>query len=115
MSDNLKKFLEAVSEKPEMVEKVNAMSQEGVIALAKEMGFALTEADFAKPAVEELDDEDLDTVAGGQKVSCTCVLGGGGKGDSNDKTCACVAAGMGYTKRGQDRCFCAIGGAGYDY
>ena len=49
------------------------------------------------------------------KVSCTCVLGGGGKGDSNDKTCACVAAGMGYTKRGQERCFCAIGGAGYDY
>ena len=59
--------------------------------------------------------DDLDTVAGGQRVSCTCVLGGGGKGDSNDKTCACVAAGMGYTKRGQDRCFCAIGGAGYDY
>ena len=35
MSENLKKFLEAVSEKPEMVEKVNAMSQEEVIALAK--------------------------------------------------------------------------------
>ena len=115
MTENMKKFMEAVSKNEALVDKVNTMTRQELIALAQEMGLELTDADFEKPSVEELSDDDLDAVSGGTKVACACVLGGGGKGDSNDKTCACVAAGFGYQKNGRERCFCAVGGAGYDY
>ena len=77
------------------------------------MGFELTAADFAKPA-EELKDDELEAISGGDDVSCACALGGGGTKDSNDKTCACVLAGAGYSKRGWERCVCGFAGYGYD-
>ena len=73
----------------------------------------LTEADLAKPA-RELNDDDLDTVAGGGDVSCACAMGGGGTKDSNDKTCACVLAGVGYDVNKSERCLCGFAGYGYD-
>lgn len=114
MSENLKKFLEKVSEDQALIEKVSAEKEPAVlISLAKELGFELTEADFARP-VEELNDAELDTVAGGGDVSCACAMGGGGTKDSNDKTCVCVLAGAGYAKNGRDRCVCGFAGYGYD-
>ena len=112
MTENLKKFLEAVSANKELAEKMSKATKEELIAIAKEMGFELTEADFEKPAVQTLDDDELDAVAGGDP--CFCAFGGGGEADANDKTCACVIAGYGSTKKGDSRCTCAVGGAGSD-
>ncbi len=114
MTENMKKFLEAVSKSEEMCAKINDMRKEELTALAKELGIELTDADFEKPAVEALDDDDLDTVAGGGDVSCACAMGGGGTKDSNDKTCACVLAGAGYSTNGRERCVCGFAGYGYD-
>lgn len=114
MTENLKKFLEKVSEDKALAEKVGAEKDPAaLIALARELGVELTEADFARP-VEELNEAELDTVAGGGDVSCACAMGGGGTKDGNDKTCACVLAGAGYSKRGTERCVCGFAGYGYD-
>ena len=114
MSENLRKFLEKVSENPELTVKIgNEADIDKLIAIAGEMGFALTRADFEKKA-EEVGDDDLDTVAGGGDVSCACAMGGGGTKDNNDKTCACVLAGAGYSKQGRERCVCGFAGYGYD-
>lgn len=113
MTENLKKFLEEVSKDKELAEKISAEKDVSVIIeTAKEMGFTLTEEDFAEN--HELADDDLDSVAGGSDVSCACALGGGGTKDNNDKTCACVLAGAGYTKTGRERCVCGFAGYGYD-
>ena len=114
MTENLKKFLEKVSEDPALAAKVGAEADPAkLIALAKELGFELTEADLEKKP-EEVADDELDTVAGGGDVSCACAMGGGGTKDSNDKTCACVLAGAGYSKSGRERCVCGFAGYGYD-
>ena len=114
MSENLKKFLESISDNAELMAKVGQESDPAkLIALAKENGFELTEADFKRP-VEEVNDDELDAVAGGGDVSCACAMGGGGTKDSNDKTCACVLAGAGYSKSGRERCVCGFAGYGYD-
>ena len=114
MTENMQKFLEAVSKNEELTAKVGAMGKEELIALARELGIQLTDADLEKPAVQELGDDDLDAVAGGGDVSCACAMGGGGTKDSNDKTCACVLAGGGYSRNGTERCVCGFAGYGYD-
>ncbi|MBR4081663.1 MAG: Nif11-like leader peptide family natural product precursor [Clostridia bacterium] len=114
MSENLKKFLELISENRELAEQISAEKDpQAIIAKAAELGVELTEADLAKPA-EELSDDELATVAGGGDVSCACAMGGGGTKDGNDKTCACVLAGAGYSKQGRERCVCGFAGYGYD-
>lgn len=113
MTENMKKFLELVSANEELCAKVGTAQKEELIAMAKELGVELVDADFEKPAVE-LADEELDGVAGGGDVSCACAMGGGGTKDGNDKTCACVLAGAGYSKRGSERCVCGFAGYGYD-
>lgn len=65
MTESLKKLLEMVSKDETLSAKVGAMGKEELLALAKELGIELTEADLAKLAVQELNDDDLDTVAGG--------------------------------------------------
>ena len=114
MTENMKKFLETVSKNEELTSKIGSMGKDELLALAKELGIGLSEADLEKPAVEALNDDDLDTVAGGGDVSCACAMGGGGTKDSNDKTCACVLAGAGYSKSGSERCVCGFAGYGYD-
>ena len=112
MSENLKKFFEAISKDETLVQKVGSMSQEELLALGKELGIELTAQDFEQP--QELSDDDLDAVAGGSDVSCACAMGGGGTKDTNDRTCACVLAGVGYDKNGSERCLCGFAGYGYD-
>ena len=107
MTENLKKFLEAVSENAELAAKISTLGLDDVLALAKELGFELTEEDFAKK--NELADDELDAVAGGG--ACACVFGGGGKEDSNDGLCVCAAYGYGVDKNEDKRCVCpAVGG-----
>lgn len=82
---------------------------EEILALAKEPALTLNEADLEKPAVQELDDDDLDAVAGGGDVSCACAMGGSTK-DNNDKTCACVLAGAGYSTNGCEHALQGLAG-----
>ena len=115
MTENMKKFIESISANNELTGKFGSMTKDELIALAKELGIALAEADFEQPAVE-LSDDELDTVAGGG--ICACVLGGGGTADesstyhTSDAVCACVFGGSGENKGGYTRCVCVISGGG---
>jgi predicted ribosomally synthesized peptide with nif11-like leader len=113
MSENLNKFLEAVSKDEELVSKIGTLEDvDTLIAIGKDLGIELTPADFDQS--RELDDEELNDVSGGSDVSCACAMGGGGTKDANDKTCACVLAGVGYDKDRRERCLCGFAGYGYD-
>ena len=91
MTDNMKKFLELASGDAELVERLNGMDKDAIIAAAQQRGIALTEADFAADTGAELNEDELDAVAGGGK--CACVLGGGGKADDNCNKCSCILDG----------------------
>lgn len=95
MTDNLKKFLEAVSQDKKLTDQfTKAETPEAVIALAAEKGFALNLEDI-KPEERsgEVSDEELDAVAGVK--TCVCVAGGGGESGGDDYTCWCVLGGSG--------------------
>lgn len=110
MTENMKKFLESVSKNEELVKKINTMTKEELIALAKELGIELTEADLEKPD-GELSDDEMDAVAGG--MGCYCLIGGYGEQDlNNEKDCVCVAGGGGEYKNGRCRCYCVGVGGG---
>ena len=126
MTENMKKFLEFVTQSPEVMEKAKALQAEGeeavkaaALAFAKEHGFALTEEDFEAPE-GELSEKELAGVAGGG--SCFCLVGGGGTEGGNDGVCACVGYGQGNVidnpseeyknKAGYMRCICIVGGDG---
>ena len=128
MTENLKKFLEAVSKDEALQAKVNALesnketAMSGVIALAKELGIELTEADFAQPDGEISEDE-LETINGGGcptagtvNNSCYCAAAGGGGGKQKDEDiwgCACVAYGQGGdAKDDHTTCMCVLYGHG---
>ena len=125
MSENLKKFLDLIANNKELEAKALACNELGeekgrlaLIELAKECGIELTAADLekqAEPASRELDDDELDAVAGGA-VACLCGAGGGGGRDANDGKvfgCACVGYGQGGDGRASDcNCLCMIVGVG---
>lgn len=113
MTENMKNFLAKVSEDEMLVEKTCKLGKDELIALAKELGLELTEADFFAPE-GELEEGELNTVAGGYQ-RCACAVGGGGKEDSQGEACACVISGMGISKlNAETRCFCVAVGTGYD-
>ena len=95
MTDNMKKFLEAVSEGA--WENVNEMKKEELIAFAKEKGLELTEEDFiqevANEEAEKLTLDEMNSIAGGRY--CLCVIGGGGGSDAKSDTCGCAFIGYG--------------------
>ena len=111
MTENMKKFLELVSQNTELASKINAADKDTFIAIAKELGIDLTEADFVQP-VNALTDDELEEVAGGK--ACYCVVGGGGKKGGCDDVCACVSSGYGVETSGEIRCTCFALGAGLD-
>ena len=90
MTDNMKKFLEAVSQDKEFLEKLTgAETPEAVIALAAEKGFTLTQEDLKQePASGKISDDELEAVAGGE--TCGCFFGGGG-----ERSCGCFFGGSG--------------------
>ena len=113
MTDNMKKFLELASGDAELVERLNGMDKDAIIAEAQQRGMALSEADFAADTSAELSDDELDAVAGGGK--CACVVCGVGKAGDNCKECACIIAGGGMFKDDVNRCGCVGAGGGVDH
>lgn len=111
MTENMKKFVEAMSEHPELNEKLENAGKDDLIAIAKELGIELTEADFEQQP-GELSDDELDAVAGGYKGDCYCPLVGGGTKTEDSKPCACIYGGAGKWKNGNNRCACIIAGEG---
>jgi len=116
MSDNMKKFLELVSKDENLKQKMQSFNDmepekaiQAGIALAKELGIELSEADFTEEKSDgELNDDELDAVAGGG--DCACIAGGGGTVyDDSDHFCPCIVYGQ-----GSDICFCAVIGVGED-
>ena len=79
------------------------------MAMAKELGLELTEADF-KQKRAELSDDELEAVSGGS--SCSCPMSGGGKQDGDDDVCACNLTGLGYDIGMNIRCLCQFDGYG---
>lgn len=114
MNENIRKFLEAVSQDKELIEKLKkAETPEAVIALAAEMGFPLTAEDLEQqPGSDIVSDDELDAVAGGK--TCVCVLGGGGEKSGRDLLCWCTVEGYGTDIGKNMRCGCFVGGGGED-
>ena len=96
-----------------MTAKVSTLTKEDLLALAKELGIELTDADFAESA-SVLNDDELNAVAGG--AECGCLLGGGGKAGGKwfNKVCVCVTGGGRVTCDGTCRCVCTVAGWGAD-
>ena len=113
MIDNMKKFLELASGDAELVDRLKGMGKDAIIAEAQQRGIALTDADFAADASAELNEDELDAVAGGGK--CACIMGGSGKEGDNCKECACIIAGGGMFKDDVNRCGCVGAGGGVDH
>ena len=109
MTENMKKFLEAVSKNSNLAATTSAMTKGELLALAKELGIELTGDDFAQET--ELEKDELEAVTGGWK-DCFCVAGGGGKADEDGKACACVAFGGGSARDDENRCWCIGAGSG---
>lgn len=86
MTENMKRFLEAVSSDKEMREKVDtAQTKEEIMEIAKRVGAMLTEEDFEEKTGEALSDEELEAVAGGSM----CLLAGG-----SPSGCGCFVVGV---------------------
>ena len=103
MSDNMKKFLELVSKDENLKQKMQSFNDmepekaiQAGIALAKELGIELSEADFAEEkSGGELNNDELDAVAGGARLAhfyppCICIATGQGDDrtitDKSDQT-----------------------------
>lgn len=109
MTENMKHFLAKVSGDKTLAEKIGKLEKADLIAMAKELGIELTEADFVSQE-GELSVDELDTVAGGGE--CYCAVGGGGTAGENDNACACVLGGFGNSSERHERCICALAGGG---
>ncbi len=115
MNENVRAFLEAVKGDPALRERLREMAVNEVIAAAREKGIELAEKDL-KPASDELGEDELSNVAGGD---CGCIIGGYGGGtdsiDGKSYTCGCALYGQGCDGRASDaNCFCIAGGGGDD-
>lgn len=116
MTENLKNFLQKVSQSAELIERLKAAQDyDAVLALAQELGMPLTPADIEPPA-GELDEGELENVTGGTSGGCFCAMAGGGGGkNGRDETygCACVGYGQGGNGEKDDfTCICVLGGDG---
>lgn len=114
MTNKAKEFLQFITLDEAGREKASKLSGlPELLAMAREMGYELSEADFEQSGSGEIDEDELAAVAGGGE--CACFAGGGGTPGEVTKVCACVAVGMGLNKKGERRCFCFTVGHGGDY
>lgn len=105
MTQNGKKFLEAISQKEELKEKFSKISNlKEAIAFAKENGFDLREEDLKTAEEGLMDDDDLDSVAGGLYSNGSSSILDGGFGDQ--AMCDCRMGGPNYHR--EDQCDCGI-------
>ncbi len=115
MTENMKKFLEAISGNAELTEKArNAKSNEALAELAGTLGLTLTAEDFQAPE-GEVSDAELDGVAGGMTIgACGCYRGGGGsdiRPGPFPGGCDCYQGGGGASRPGVCRCIPGGGGS----
>lgn len=90
MTENRKKFFEALSANEEMLEKAKkAQTKEEVVEIARELGITLTAADFVNKDGKEMTEEELAAVAGGLADFCFIV------GVTETEGCVCAVAGVG--------------------
>lgn len=113
----MKKFLEEMEKNQELKAKIEQLDKDPAstpkdyVRIAAEYGLEITEEDFKlADAQGELQDDELDAVAGGS--DCICFGGGGGSASEGDNTCACVLGGGGETSSRNCRCACVIAGTG---
>ena len=113
MTENMKKYLEMISQDEEFRKEMDKLEEEHIQAQKKKImehaaskGITLTEADFAES------DDELSAVAGG--ATCGCVVGGGGAATKpKEGDCACAFYGQGYySDKPGKRCICILGGGG---
>ncbi len=91
MNENLKKLIEEASKNEELKKKLNALTDkdtvvEKTIEIAKEYGITLTAEDFKPEVGENISLDELNSVSGGADLPL-CV------GASGGKTCMCVIIG----------------------
>lgn len=117
MNDNIKKFMEVVSnEGNETVTQLKDADAEKIISMARERNITITPEDLKQDdEVSELSMDELAATAGGKR--CWCPGAGGGLEDKYHYACACVLGGGGDTKPGiaysaTYGCLCVIGGSG---
>lgn len=116
MTENGRKFLEALSADETLQNEIQGLNKEQLLALANGYGFELTGQDLglSAPDSKPLDAGELEAVNGGS--ICVCVIGGGGAATRKGQdTCACVAGGFSFiTVAGEKyaymRCACPAAG-----
>ena len=118
MTDNMKRFLEAVSSDEALQKEFKVLAdsatkeadahKSAIVELAAEHGFTLTEDYFKPSEMGELSMDELEAVAGGV---CFCPLVGGGTGTG--KQCVCGLSGLGTNDSGKT-CKCSWSGLGQD-
>lgn len=132
MNEKAKAFVVAVNTDPKKKATLDGIEQpkdevqldqlmaEKILPMAKEMGYDLSLADFKENYNGEVDDSELDQVAGGSG-ECLCAGAGGGGGQEADTDagqtygCACVGYGEGGDCNNVNfNCLCVVGGEGYD-
>ncbi len=94
----MQKLLEEMEKNQELKAKIQELDKnpestpKDYIQVAAEYGIEVKEEDF-KPAQGELNDDELDAVAGGDK--CLCAIGGGGERTDGSTRCGCMLSGFG--------------------
>lgn len=94
MNENVRAFLDKISEDREWIEGYRDIEDRDTaisiaVEKATELGIPLSADDF-EPQQEELSEDELASIVGAGR--CSCALGGGGS-DDNDGVCACVMVG----------------------
>ena len=103
MTDNMKKFLEAVSKDEALREEFRALADSkddseartAAIDFAASHGFTLTEDDFKPSEMTELTEDEMKAVAGGAACACMCTDGGEGSGYGISCDCGWLGLGAG--------------------
>ncbi len=113
MTESMKELLKLASSNSKLLESLKTADKDGLIALAKEQGIELTEADFVPN--KEMSEEELEVVSGGGVCACVPAGGGTAKGEYDD-ACGCylLGGGEGIGRYGDRyaRCWCFYGGGG---
>lgn len=112
MTENMKKFLQAISANAELQDRVNKMAKDELLDEAAKLGIALTDEDFKQEESEgSLSDDELSAVSGGGK--CGCYGSGGGTAEGTGlRPCGCVTIGVGSFEDDVQRCYCMVAGGG---
>ena len=75
INSKLGKFIDLAKEDKELEASIRAAAEandaDKLAELARQHGIELSEADFARPEMAEIDEEELEAVAGGKKKECS--------------------------------------------